>query len=85
MVASAATGTALNAVSAGERVEPEHGGGDCEHRHQTGGRTGKAVLQKAGERVHINGHAGKTRIGMLFMPGSPRRSIWPKLRKRTEC
>ncbi len=29
----------------------------------------KAVLQKAGERVHINGHAGQTRIGMLFMPG----------------
>ncbi|VEC73643.1 Uncharacterised protein [Escherichia coli] len=53
MVAIAATGTVLNAVSARKRVEPEHGGGDCEHCHQTGGRTGKAVLQKAGERVYI--------------------------------
>ncbi len=81
MVASAATGTALNAVSA-ERVEPEHGGGDCEHRHQTGGRTGKAVLQKAGERVHINGHAGKTRIGMLSCRESKTQHI---LKLRTEC
>ncbi|SQC05889.1 Uncharacterised protein [Klebsiella pneumoniae] len=29
----------------------------------------RPFLQKAGERVHINGHAGQTRIDMLFMPG----------------
>ncbi len=76
MVASAATGTALNAVSA--RTGRAR---TWWRRLRTSSPdwwpTGKAVLQKAGEGVHINGHAVRREPACFSCQGSPRRSIWP--------
>ncbi len=69
MVASAATGTALNAVSAGNGSSQNMVAAIANIVTRLVAAPARPFLQKAGERVHINGHAGKTRIGMLFMPG----------------
>lgn len=59
-VASATTGTALNAVSAVSGSSQNMAAAMANIVTRAGGCTGKAVLQKAGERVHIYGHAGQT-------------------------
>lgn len=69
MVASAATGTALNAVSARNGSSQNMVAAIANIVTRLVAAPARPFCRKRARESTSNGHAGKTRIGMLFMPG----------------